>query len=62
MIVDRTTAMLTGIRENWSDGNRAGQASLPLECSAGIVDAVERLCAGPDWAQFWRDHGRLPAR
>ena len=62
MIVDRTTATLSGIRRELVDGNCAGQASVPLECSAGIVDAVGRLCAGSDWPQFWRDHGRLPAR
>ena len=62
MIVDRTTATLTGIRRELVDGKCTGQASVPLECSAGTLDAVERVCAEPDWPQFWRDHGRLPAR
>ena len=62
MIVDRSTATLTGIHRELVRGNRAGQASLPVECAARIVDAVERLCAGPDCSQFWRDDGRIPAR
>ena len=62
MIVDRSTGTLTGIHPELVRGYRASEAALPLECAAGIVGAVERLCAGPDCSQFWRDDGRIPAR
>ena len=40
MIVDRATATLTEIPRELVDGNRTSQASVPVECSAGSVDAV----------------------
>ena len=62
MIVDRTTGTLSGNSPELVRGYRASEAALPMEYAAGIVGAVERLCAGPDCTEFWRDDGRLPAR
>ena len=45
MIVDRTTATLSGNSRELVDGKCAGQASLPLECSARTLDAVECICS-----------------
>ena len=42
MIVDRTTATLTGIRENWSTGNAPVKPPFLWNAPQGLVDAVER--------------------
>ena len=41
--------------------DRTDQAAVPLECSAGTVDAVARRAAGSDRPQSDRDHGRVHA-
>ena len=66
LIVNRLTTVRAQHSGELDHADRADQAALPVERTAGLVDAVARRAAGPDRAQPDRDHGRVhvdePAR